>query len=94
MTAKNNIYTERNRLVAYLASQWPSILCPDDKDPEYAIVFIDLQTGQVSWHIPLYDLFLFAHVPFNKEQISSEIWDHHSTEEKYDRLKLLINVVE
>lgn len=46
----------------------------DDDEPEYPVVFIELNTGQVSWHIT-------QHV---------EAWDGHDTEEKYKRLHAYI----
>ncbi len=42
----------------------------DSNEPEWPVVFFELSTGQVSWHI---------------EQHRKE-WDGHSTEEKYRRL--------
>lgn len=41
----------------------------DPKEPEWPVAFIDLPTGQVSWHLPQYD----------------GEWDGHGTEEKYRR---------
>lgn len=43
----------------------------DPDEPEWPVVFIELPTGQVSWHVPQHD------VP----------WDGHTTEEKYQRIK-------
>ena len=42
----------------------------DPEEPEWPVVFIELPTGQVSWHVP-------RHV---KE------WDGHTTEEKFGRM--------
>jgi hypothetical protein len=83
--AKNQAYTERNKLVALLASLYPSSL---EKDPEEDldwqwVVFIELPTGQVSWHIHDSELRLFDHV----ERFKDIKWDGHTTEEKYDRLR-------
>lgn len=46
----------------------------DPKLPEWPVVFIELPTGQVSWHLPQH----------------GEAWDGHSTEEKYERVHALI----
>ena len=46
----------------------------DPSEPEWPVVYIELPTGQVSWHMPQH----------NKE------WDGHSTEEKVDRVKRFI----
>lgn len=43
----------------------------DPEDTEWPVAFIELPTGQVSWHIP----------PHPVE------WDGHTTEEKYNRIR-------
>ncbi|AGB41081.1 hypothetical protein Halha_1132 [Halobacteroides halobius DSM 5150] len=43
----------------------------DYTKPEYPVVYIELPTGQVSWHLPEH----------RKE------WDGHTTEEKYNRIE-------
>jgi hypothetical protein len=47
---------------------------PDGDDTEYVLAFIDLPTGQVSWHVPAYPA----------------EWDNHTTEEKYRRVEAYI----
>lgn len=42
----------------------------DPDEPEWPVVYIELPTGQVSWHVP-------QHV---------KPWDKHTTQEKYDRV--------
>src|SRR5512141_2646258 len=42
----------------------------DPEEPEWPVIFIELPTGQVSWHVP-------QHI---------NAWDNHSTEEKYIRV--------
>lgn len=44
---------------------------PDPKDPEWCVAFIELPTGQVSWHMPPHP----------------NPWDGHTTEEKYARIR-------
>lgn len=83
----DNIYTERNRLVALLASEWPSLIAPDPEDPDYHIVYISIPTGQVSWHIPHHDIHMFRDV--KKAKSNQGLWDGHSTEEKHDRIRIL-----
>ena len=46
----------------------------DDEDPEWPVVYIELPTGQVSWHLPIH----------------SREWDRHTTEEKYSRVARFI----
>ncbi|HHH39024.1 MAG TPA: hypothetical protein ENK50_05555 [Sedimenticola sp.] len=43
----------------------------DPDEPEWPVAFIELPTGQVSWHMPQHP------IP----------WDGHSTDEKYDRCR-------
>ena len=43
----------------------------DPTDPEWPVAFIELPTGQVSWHLP-------QHL---------ETWDGHDTKEKYRRCR-------
>lgn len=83
--ALNGAYTERNRVVALLASVFPSGLkrtsIPDWDEEWNGCVYIDLPTGQASWHFHDREAHLFSHLPpYEKD------WDGHTTEEKYDRL--------
>lgn len=43
----------------------------DPNEPDYPVVYIDLPTGQVSWHITAY----------------AGEWDGHTTEQKYERCR-------
>jgi len=89
---KNAAYTERNRLVALLAALFPSSLerHPDEDtawENEWRwICFIDLPTGQASWHLHDSELPLFNHVPRNQ----GRKWDGHTTEEKYQRIQQVL----
>lgn len=83
-------YAERNQLVAALSKLFPAYLAIHDEN-DYLwendwrnIVFIDLPTGQVSWHIHDSELHLFSHLKFKENK-----WDGHSYEEKYRRLNEL-----
>lgn len=77
------VYRERAYLVAHLAAVYPSVLVPgaDPEEPDWPVLFVDLPSGQVSWHIAPDDLDLFGHV-----RLGSAAWDGHSTQEKYARL--------
>ena len=50
---------------------YPTGIRIDPNEPEWPVVYIELPTGQVSWHMPQH----------------SEEWDGHSTEEKFERIK-------
>ena len=74
----NDAYTDRNAAVlgmAKLALQAGLVVGAKYDDPEWPIVFIELPTGQVSWHIPIAeirrDLPMYA-----------KTWDGHTLEEK------------
>jgi hypothetical protein len=87
---KNNAYAERNQLVAALSKLFPASLERHPENESYEddwrwIVFIDLPTGQVCWHIHDSELPLFAHLPRN----AGRQWDGHDHEEKYRRLAAL-----
>lgn len=85
---KDGAYTERNQCVALLAKCFPSWLeRHDENDKEWEddwrnIVFIDLPTGQASWHIHDSEMSLFEGLA----RLSIHSWDGHTTEEKYARM--------
>ncbi len=83
--AKDGAYLERNRVVAALACCFPAGVgrtAIEGWDPEWEnVVYIDLPTGQVSWHFHDDHSHLFARLPKY-----AGIWDGHDTPEKYRRL--------
>ena len=88
---KDDAYLERNRVVAALASVLPSGIGRTEIpgwDPQWHnVVYIDLPTGQASWHYHDSHRFLFAHLPPYRGT-----WDGHSTVAKYARLEALASV--
>lgn len=88
IVAKDQAYHERNELVAALARIYPSGLATTDIpgwDPKWhGCVYIDLPTGQVSWHFHDSEAFLFEGLPPYRGE-----WDGHTTEQKYERLARL-----
>lgn len=85
LSAIDEAYYERNQLVAALARLFPSGLRKtdiDEWDPAWHnCVFIDLPTGQVSWHFHDREAHLFEGLPAYERP-----WDGHSTQEKYKRV--------
>lgn len=84
---KDLAYRERNKLVALLTRFFPSFLAKENDNylnfyNIHWIVYLETPKGQLSWHIPDIDLFLFDGV----ERRATYVWDGHSTEEKYERL--------
>lgn len=83
---RDSVYSERNRVVAVLARLFPAGLTKTaiaGWDPEWhGCVYIDLPTGQASWHFHDRDAHLFAGLP-----VYTKPWDGHTTEEKYARLE-------
>lgn len=82
---KDAAYEERNRLVALLARLFPSGVAKTAiegwSEDWHNCVYIDLPTGQASWHIHDSQMWMFDGLPqYTKE------WDKHSTEQKYDRV--------
>lgn len=85
---KDAAYLERNQVVAALASVFPSgtarTAIPGWSDDWHGCVYIDLPTGQASWHFHDSHAHLFAHLPPYAGK-----WDGHTTDEKYARLAAL-----
>lgn len=91
----NKVYTERNACVgmAYImATALGYNVGVKVEDPQWPIIFIDLPTGQVSWHIPIGDL--ASYFPYGRIPAYSGEYDGHSTEEKYSRLALYADQAE
>lgn len=89
----NAVYEERDRCVAAVAAlaktagyeAWLGRHDDNDADwdPEWRhIVFVELPTGQASWHIHDSELPLFSFL-----QPSDLSWDGHTTPEKYERME-------
>ncbi|MER8197079.1 hypothetical protein ABTY00_24315 [Streptomyces microflavus] len=76
------VYRERAHLVAHLAAVYPAAIGTDPNEPDWPVLFIETDAGQLSWHIAPDDVPLFAHVP----RSDSSVWDGHTTEQKYARL--------
>lgn len=89
--AKDGAYKERNALVCLLSKVFHAWLeRHDENDKTWEddwrwIVFIDLPTGQCSWHIHDSEIDNFEHLPFNVSR-DGHGWDGHTTEEKYKRI--------
>jgi hypothetical protein len=86
--AKDGAYLERNQVVAALAKCFPSGVARTAiegwSEDWHGCVYIDLPTGQVSWHFHDSQAYLFADLPpYNKP------WDGHDTPEKYRRVAAL-----
>lgn len=86
-------YAERNRCVAGLASlalrlgykAGTALTAIEGWEPEWHnCVYIDLPTGQVSWHFHDRERDVFAFLP-----AYDGAWDGHDTPEKYRRLEAL-----
>ncbi|MFI1021275.1 WDGH domain-containing protein [Streptomyces olivaceus] len=84
----NSVYRERAHFVAHLATVYPAILAPgaDPSEPDWPVLFVQTPRGQMSWHISPDDTDLFEHVPV---RAGESVWDGHTTEEKYERLRQL-----
>jgi hypothetical protein len=86
LAKKDGAYEERNRLVALLASMFPSGRKSTDIpgwNPEWhGAVYIDFPWGQASWHYHESQTHMFAHLtPYAGE------WDGHTTETKYEAIQ-------
>ena len=85
---KDAAYLERNQVVSALAKCFPSGVARTEiegwSDDWHGCVYIDLPTGQASWHFHDSHAYLFDSLP-----AYAGAWDGHSTEEKYARLAAL-----
>jgi len=85
---KDAAYLERNQVVAALAKCFPSGIAKTAiegwSEDWNSCVYIDLPTGQTSWHYHDSQAYLFADLPAYKGK-----WDGHTTEEKYARIARL-----
>jgi len=83
-------YNERNRLVAFLTTMYPSGIAVtpiEGWDPEwYNCVYVEFPWGQASWHIHDSELHLFSHLKKYEKP-----WDGHTTEEKYAKIEQYVN---
>lgn len=90
-TDTNAVYEERDRLVAALSHlAWRHGVQVgigrhegvDWEDDWRTVIYLELPTGQVSWHIHDSERPWFLGLPQYDGQ-----WDGHTTEEKYERLQ-------
>lgn len=91
--SKNGAYKERDMLVCALSKLFPAHLARhSEEDKEWEddwrwIVYIELPTGQVSWHIHDSEREMFNHL-----EVGENKWDGHNTERKYERLMALASL--
>ena len=83
---KSEAYSERNHIVAALAHLFPSGIArtniPGWDEEWHGCVYIDLPTGQISYHYHDSEHQLFADLPAYKGQ-----WDGHDKATVHQRLK-------
>jgi len=85
---KDGAYAERNRLVSLLSKVFPSgkkkTAIEGWSEDWHGCVYIDLPTGQASWHYHDSQEALFDHLP-----LYQGTWDGHTTDEKYERIQAI-----
>jgi DNA-binding CsgD family transcriptional regulator len=88
---RDGAYRERAHLLAWLATHYPAVIAPapDVDEPGWQLLYLTAPTGQLSWHIAPRDASLFAHVQRVTTTHPRAQWDGHTTEEKYERIRLL-----
>lgn len=91
--AKDQAYLERNQVVALLARCCPAGTQPTAIPGWHAewngCVYIDLPTGQASWHYHDSHAWLFSGLPPYPGE-----WDGHTTEEKYARIERWVQALD
>jgi hypothetical protein len=86
-----NVYRERAHLVAHLAALYPSVVAySDPSTPNWPVVTVQTVAGQMCWHIAPDDTELFDLLGDDDD---APVWDGHSTDEKYQRLRFLTEMV-
>jgi len=87
--SKDTAYSERDMLVCLISKLFPSHLerhpSSDEswEDDWRWIVFVELPTGQATWHIHDSELSWFDHL----QRTDGNTWDGHTTSEKYCRVE-------
>jgi hypothetical protein len=93
---KDGAYTERNKCVAFIARTAVELgyragiaktAIEGWSEDWHGCVYIDLPTGQVSWHYHDSQAWLFERLP-----PYSGTWDGHDTPEKYQRLLACVGI--
>jgi hypothetical protein len=83
---KDAAYLERNQLVALLSKIFPAgkrkTAIEGWSEDWHGCVYIDLPTGQASWHYHDSQAHLFEHLPEYQGE-----YDGHTTEQKYQRIE-------
>lgn len=90
MSAPIAVYEERARCVVAIARNARALGCRigfgvDPSEPEWPVLFIELPTGQVSWHFSNRDRETLAS-DIHDETARPFVFDGHTTEQKYERL--------
>lgn len=90
---RDGAYRERAQLLAWLATLVPSVITPaaDVYEDGWRLLFLHTPQGQLSWHIHPRDVPLFDHVQQVPDGDPRGQWDGHTTEEKYGRIRALID---
>lgn len=85
---KDDAYKERNQLVAALTKVFPSGTAKTAiegwSEDWHGCVYVDLPTGQCSWHYHDSHAYMFSKLP-----AYTQAWDGHTTDQKYERLRQL-----
>ena len=84
-----SIYREREHLVAFLTTLYPSVGCYNNQeDPEYCVVYVETPVGQMAWQIHPDDMDLFEGLRI----VQNHDWDGHTTSEKYRKLQNFVQM--
>jgi hypothetical protein len=89
MSEKRSVYAERSRCVIALArlamaQGHRAGFGVDPAEPDWPVLYIDLPSGQVSWHLTADDRAMAPDIGAYEGT-----WDGHDTAEKYRRLDAL-----
>ncbi|MFJ2174364.1 hypothetical protein ACIOHE_15800 [Streptomyces sp. NPDC087851] len=92
---RDGAYRERAHLVAWIAALHPAVIAPapDVDEDGWQIVYITVGDWQMSWHISPRDAALFKDIEHVRADDPRALWDGHTTEAKYVRIRQHTRVV-
>lgn len=92
---RDGAYRERAHLVAWLANLHDAVIAPapDVDEPGWQIVYVYAAGDQLSWHIHPRDAELFQWIEHVAADDPRAQWDQHTTEEKYERVRVHIGLL-
>lgn len=85
-----NLYEQRARLIALLARVFGGVISYSDPEwPDWPVVYAELPTGQVSFHLHPENVAFLPFLPV----VPDYPWDGHTRQEAFERLAATIELI-